>query len=87
MAGVLLLEWDAGLLDLPLGCKPEDDPAPPLAEVGVDGWLATCTMDVENEEIDVEVTIDWVGANAMPLLVGVTVSSDTKSIEVMRTVV
>lgn len=33
-----------------------------------------------------DVIIEVVGANAMPLLVGVTISGDTKTFEVMRTV-
>ena len=64
-----------------------DDPAPPLVEVGADERTEACARDVENEESVVEVNVDRVGTNATPLLVGVTVTSDTKMMEVISTVV
>lgn len=43
------------------------------------------TFDVVNKERAVDVTMELVGASAIPLLVGVTISCDTKTTEVMRT--
>ena len=48
--------------------------APWVADVGVDGGVDACDVWVENVEIAVEVTTEFVGCIARPSLVGVTTS-------------
>jgi len=65
----------------------DDEPEPDSAEVGGEESVEAWAIAVENVESMVEVTIELVGAIAMPLLVGVTTCCDTKWTEVMKMVV